>query len=289
MTPRRRPATHSAAADRLARRHRDGQPRVRRALPVGRPVPARRRPSHPDSADAHRSSSNSATVVRDSARAHVARNAGRFPRRSFPWWAASSTTGPSCRPSRCRALLAELADAVLAAELPGPHDDDDIVEADISVRTESSRYEALLDESMRLFNLNGYRDTGMEDIAAAVGMPASGIYRYFSGKSDILAAAFRRAADRLSADTASITATIDDPQDALTAIIDAYVVRSFDQPELDYVYYTERHQHVRFRPEDPAQHGSVPPSRHGWNWWWRCDRTGRRDRRGSPSTPRCHW
>ena len=35
-------------------------------------------------------------------------------------------------------------------------------------------------------------------------MPASGIYRYFSGKSDILAAAFRRAADRLSAELSSI-------------------------------------------------------------------------------------
>lgn len=139
-----------------------------------------------------------------------------------------------------RALLAELADAVLTAELPGPHDDDGMVEADISVRTEPSRYEALLDESMRLFNLNGYRDTGMEDIASAVGMPASGIYRYFSGKSDILAAAFRRAADRLSADTAAITATIDDPEDALTAVIDLYVSRSFDRPELSYVYYSER-------------------------------------------------
>ncbi|WP_006244682.1 TetR/AcrR family transcriptional regulator [Mycolicibacterium tusciae] len=139
-----------------------------------------------------------------------------------------------------RALLAELADAVLAAELPAPHDDDAIIESDISAATESSRYEALLDESMRLFNLNGYRDTGMEDIAAAVGMPVSGIYRYFSGKSDILAAAFRRAADRLSADTSSITATIDDPQEALTAMIDAYVARSFDRPELEYVYYSER-------------------------------------------------
>ncbi|MGV0801454.1 TetR family transcriptional regulator, partial [Mycolicibacterium elephantis] len=63
---------------------------------------------------------------------------------------------------------------------------------------------------------------------------------YFSGKSDILAAAFRRAADRLSAELATITSTYPDPEDALTAIIDAYVERSFDQPELDYVYYTER-------------------------------------------------
>ena len=80
---------------------------------------------------------------------------------------------------------------------------------------ETSKYEALLNESMRLFNLKGYRDTSMEDIAAAVGMPASGIYRYFSGKSDILAAAFRRAADRLSADLSTIVSTVPDREEAL--------------------------------------------------------------------------
>ncbi|MGV0713976.1 TetR/AcrR family transcriptional regulator [Mycolicibacterium sp. XJ662] len=137
-----------------------------------------------------------------------------------------------------RALLADLAGAVLTTELP------DLAEPEPAprVRTpaDSSKYEALLTESMWLFHINGYRETSMEDIAAAVGMPASGIYRYFSGKSDILAAAFRRAADRLSAELATITSTISDPEDALTAVIDAYVERSFNQPELDYVYYAER-------------------------------------------------
>ena len=106
--------------------------------------------------------------------------------------------------------------------------------------SESSKYEALLNESMLLFNQKGYRDTSMEDIAAAVGMPASGIYRYFSGKSDILAAAFRRAADRLSAELSSILNTVADPEDALTSVIDAFVLRSFNHPELDYVYYADR-------------------------------------------------
>ena len=108
------------------------------------------------------------------------------------------------------------------------------------VASETPKYEALLNESMRLFNLKGYRDTSMEDIAMAVGMPASGIYRYFSGKSDILAAAFRRAADRLSGELSVIVGTVPDREEALTAVIDAYVTRSFDRPELDYVYYTER-------------------------------------------------
>jgi AcrR family transcriptional regulator len=137
-----------------------------------------------------------------------------------------------------RALLAELADAVLAADLPDVADG--VVETRPPVMVETPKYEALLNESMRLFNLKGYRDTSMEDIATAVGMPASGIYRYFSGKSDILAAAFRRAADRLSAEMAAIVGTVPDREEALTAVIDAYVMRSFDRPELDYVYYTER-------------------------------------------------
>jgi AcrR family transcriptional regulator len=139
-----------------------------------------------------------------------------------------------------RALLADLAEILLAAELP---DEQVVTEAPVprtAPPADMAKYEALLSESMRLFNVNGYRDTSMEDIAAGVGMPASGIYRYFSGKSDILAAAFRRAADRLSADLTEITGTIEDPQEALTAVIDAYVARSFDHPELDYVYYSER-------------------------------------------------
>jgi AcrR family transcriptional regulator len=139
-----------------------------------------------------------------------------------------------------RALLADLADAVLAADLPDTANN--IIDAPrpVAAVTDASKYEALLNESMRLFNIRGYRDTTVEDIATAAGMPASGIYRYFSGKSDILAAAFRRAADRLSAELSAIVGTMADSEEALAAVIDAYVTRSFCRPELDYVYYTER-------------------------------------------------
>ncbi len=139
-----------------------------------------------------------------------------------------------------RALLAELADAMLAADVADVSDGVADPHEERGATGETSKYEALLNESMQLFNVKGYRDTSMEDIATAVGMPASGIYKYFSGKSDILAAAFRRAADRLSAELSAIKSTVDDREEALAAIIDAYVTRSFEQPELDYVYYTER-------------------------------------------------
>ena len=140
-----------------------------------------------------------------------------------------------------RAVLGEIATAISTAVVPDPADGP---AAEVQRRrpagVDTSKYEALLTESVRLFNRKGYRDTTMEEIASAVGIPTSGIYRYFSGKNDILAAIYRRAADRLSSEASSILGAVTDPEEALTGLIDAYVKRSFDHPELAYVYYTER-------------------------------------------------
>jgi AcrR family transcriptional regulator len=138
-----------------------------------------------------------------------------------------------------RRVLADIVDTVLTADLPDVPNGAEVIEP-VVASPGTSKYEVLLSESLRLFNQKGYRDTTMEDIAAAVGMPASGIYRYFSGKADILAAGFRQAADRLSEDMAEVLATVCDPEQALTVLIDGYVARSFARPELDYVYFTER-------------------------------------------------
>lgn len=147
-----------------------------------------------------------------------------------------------------RVVLAEIATAISTAEVPDLPDEAVVrVHERRRVGADSSKYEALLTESVRLFNRKGYRDTTMEEIAAAVGMPTSGIYRYFSGKNDILAAIYRRAADRLSSEASSILGSVTDPEEALTGLIDAYVKRSFDHPELAYVYYTER---VNMAPAD---------------------------------------
>ncbi|MEY8018263.1 TetR/AcrR family transcriptional regulator [Mycobacterium servetii] len=94
---------------------------------------------------------------------------------------------------------------------------------------------------MLLFYERGFRDTSMDDIAAAVGMQPSGLYRHFPGKADILAAAYRRAADRLSGDVVRVLGRIADPRRALAELIDSYVTRSLARPEVAYVYYTERH------------------------------------------------
>jgi len=139
-----------------------------------------------------------------------------------------------------REVLTDLAASTLAAELP--HDVPVLRTDDRTgqIVPHIGRYEALLRASMVLFNQRGYRETSMEHIAAEVGMPASGIYRYFAGKADMLAASYRRAADRVSSDLADVLATEQDPERAMTLLISAYVDRSFDDPELAYVYYTER-------------------------------------------------
>ncbi|AIC72030.1 TetR family transcriptional regulator [Mycobacteroides abscessus] len=143
-------------------------------------------------------------------------------------------------PGEIRTVLAELAESMLNAQLPAAPAHDKPMPSRPAVTPDAGPYEMLLHESMRLFNENGYRETSMEDIAAAIGIPVSGIYRYFPGKADILAASFRRAADRISGDISLALAQTTTPESALAKLVADYVARSFERPELAYVYYTER-------------------------------------------------
>ncbi len=139
-----------------------------------------------------------------------------------------------------RALLTEVASAVLAAELP---ESEDVLSRPSSwqiFESDTGVYEALLQASMVLFNAKGYPETSMAEIASAVGIPVSGIYRYFPGKCDILSTGLRRAADRISGRLSAILTGLSEPRQMLTLLIEAYVATSFANPELAAIYYTER-------------------------------------------------
>lgn len=140
-----------------------------------------------------------------------------------------------------RKTLHDMVVAVLRADLPAWRNSGPDTPRPPAIAAAAGSYELLLHESMRLFNERGYRETGMEDIAAAVGIPVATIYQYFPGKAAMLAVSYRRAADQLSGDLSTILATSGDPEQALARLIDAYVTRSFAHPELACVYYTERH------------------------------------------------
>ena len=140
-----------------------------------------------------------------------------------------------------RLCLNTMAADLLAADLPTTRRRTVALREAVSVGPEAGMYEHVLYEAVRLFYEHGYRNTSMEDIATAVGIQASGLYRTFPGKADILALAYRRAADQHSSDTADALSRTADPEAALDELIDDYIGRVMDSPDLPYVYYTERH------------------------------------------------
>ncbi|MCX4097874.1 TetR/AcrR family transcriptional regulator [Nocardia sp. alder85J] len=135
-------------------------------------------------------------------------------------------------------VLNSTAWAVLEAELP------DTADEHRPPRTveipQSFKHELLLKKSVELFHERGYPNVSVEDIAQAADLSAaSAVYRYYRSKSDLLAAAFRRAADRMSAVIGPATAASSTPAEALVQLVDLYVTGSFAERALTYVYYAE--------------------------------------------------
>ncbi|WP_182347932.1 TetR/AcrR family transcriptional regulator [Tomitella gaofuii] len=99
--------------------------------------------------------------------------------------------------------------------------------------------EALLTESIRLFARRGYHEVGVEEIAAAAGMTASGVYRHFGGKPALLDAAFRRTAEGFGPAQHAATASAPDPAAALRLQAELYIRRSFRHPDQLTLYFAE--------------------------------------------------
>ncbi|MBF6466089.1 TetR/AcrR family transcriptional regulator [Nocardia beijingensis] len=131
--------------------------------------------------------------------------------------------------------------AIAYAKLPATRAIEPVAVVEIP---DSFKHELLLRKAVELFHERGYPNVSVEDIATAAGLSAaSAVYRFYRGKSDILAAAFRRAAERVSGAIGPAVAAATDSEDALTALITQYVAGSFAERALTFVYYTE-FQHV---------------------------------------------
>ncbi|MFE9578701.1 TetR/AcrR family transcriptional regulator [Nocardia sp. NPDC006044] len=138
-------------------------------------------------------------------------------------------------------LLSSACQPIIGTELPAecPAEPPRVVEI-----PDSFKHELLLRKAVELFHERGYPNVSVEDIATAAGLSAaSAVYRFYRGKSDLLAAAFRRAAERVSAAVGPAVATAASPEGALTTLIEQYVAGSFAERALTYVYFTE-FQHV---------------------------------------------
>ncbi|GEE03454.1 TetR family transcriptional regulator [Gordonia spumicola] len=98
------------------------------------------------------------------------------------------------------------------------------------------RRESVLAAAIALFADRGFHEVTVEDIGAAVGLPASGVYRHFPSKNAILAAALWRTADRTTDAVAAALARARTPDEALVALADRYSALCVEEPDVMSVY-----------------------------------------------------
>ncbi|MEV0335078.1 helix-turn-helix domain-containing protein [Nocardia sp. NPDC050717] len=135
-------------------------------------------------------------------------------------------------------LLAATSWALIDADLVRP--DTAAPSAPAKADYQPFKHDLLLRRAVELFHERGYPNVSVEDIATAADLSAaSAVYRYYRSKSDLLVAAFRRAADRVSGAIAPAIAAADGPAAALGTLIRLYVAGSFDERALTFVYYAE--------------------------------------------------
>lgn len=137
------------------------------------------------------------------------------------------------------ALLSSACWTAVHAQLPAFVEQSPVAERATDTPT-SFKHQLLLTKAVELFHERGYPNVSVEDIAAAADLTAaSAVYRYYRSKSDLLTAAFRRAADRVAGAIGPAIASSATPGEALTELIALYVAGSFAERELTFVYYTE--------------------------------------------------
>ncbi len=103
----------------------------------------------------------------------------------------------------------------------------------------ASKRELILTGSISLFSARGFREVTIDEIAAAAGVPASGVYRHFESKAAILSAAFWRASDRVSAATSDALAASTTSRAALESLVARYVQLFVRDNALVTVYLSE--------------------------------------------------
>ncbi len=102
-----------------------------------------------------------------------------------------------------------------------------------------TRRAEILAAAVPLFARDGFANVTNGQIAEAVGLTPSALYRHYPGKIDILAAACLQAAGLLSQGVEQNLRDVTDPYDALVALAATYVAYSFEHTELNSVAEAE--------------------------------------------------
>ncbi|MFD5629061.1 TetR/AcrR family transcriptional regulator [Streptomyces sp. NPDC127072] len=102
-----------------------------------------------------------------------------------------------------------------------------------------TRRAEILAASIPLFARDGFASVTNGQIAEAVGLTPSALYRHFPGKIDILAAACLQAAGLLAQGVEQSLREVAGPHDAVVALAATYVAYSFEHTELNSVAEAE--------------------------------------------------
>jgi len=101
----------------------------------------------------------------------------------------------------------------------------------------NDRSERILRTAMHLFHERGFDGVGVDLIGEKAGMSGPAIYRYFSGKDEILITLLDEAIDRVLMSTGG---QFDDPRQQLEHLIRGHVQRALEERELMSVWTRQR-------------------------------------------------
>jgi AcrR family transcriptional regulator len=121
-----------------------------------------------------------------------------------------------------RALLAALMRRIATADLSEVGERPVERPTDAPTLTHRSRRESLLAAATTLFARRGFAVVSLEETGAAVGITGPSIYHHFASKTEILATALGRSAERLYLDLSEVLAASPDAPTALSLLVRRY-------------------------------------------------------------------
>jgi AcrR family transcriptional regulator len=145
---------------------------------------------------------------------------------------------------RDQELFFRLARVASTCELSPPvsRPPDDRSGRTFDTRVRRSRRTQLLNAAIRLFDERGYQSVTMADIGAAAGIVASGVYRHFPSKTDILVAAVNRGTELMQMRTEQALAAATTPELALESILRTHIAVVVEGSNLIGIAAQERDQ-----------------------------------------------